>query len=178
MENSINAIYCDPNAFVNKQSKEPPKKVVFQEPYDCLPKFYIDNKFTKHGCECVPTHKTKSNTNNLNTNSSPPAFSGFDFKKMLPIFANLLNKNSSGLSGIVSLLSGSKSGNLNNEPLTDALQNLLGSGGMDIGKLLGLFSGGTSGNKKGLFDLFNKPNKTKKEIKSTDFEINNYTRVN
>ena len=178
MENSINAIYCDPNAFVNKQSKEPPKKVVFQEPYDCLPKFYIDNKFTKHSSECVPTHKTKSNIHDLNANSSPPALSSFDFKKILPLFANLLNKNSSGLSGIVSLLGGAKDANLNNESLTGVLQNLLGSGNMNIGKLLGLFSGNNSGSKKGLFGLFDNPNKIKKEIKPTDFEINNYTRVN
>ena len=61
-EDSRNALYCDPNAYiqsVQKREKCEPRKVVFQEPYEQLPNFYINNNFIKRNCNCVKNYNAK-----------------------------------------------------------------------------------------------------------------------
>ena len=57
-EDSRFALFTEPNAYVQnynnancdcKKEKER-KKIVFQEPYETLPNFYVNNNFTKHNC--------------------------------------------------------------------------------------------------------------------------------
>ena len=41
MNENVEALYCDPNAFIrpNKDNPKKIKQVVFSEPYDCLPNY-------------------------------------------------------------------------------------------------------------------------------------------
>lgn len=167
-EDSRNAIFCDPNAYIQGCEHKQIKKVVFAEPYDCLPTFFIDNDFKKHNCDCVPKQKPPK----LPCAPSKPQFN-FDIKSLMPILIGLLGK-----------------GNTNTD-LTKMLSNLtnldVNSSGFDMQKLisvvaqnpsilqnvLSLFKG------KGLSGLFKKANKTSTEntAKQTDHIIKNYTRV-
>jgi len=54
MENFKNesSLYVDPNAYIVGVKKEQ-KKVVFSEPYECLPSYYANNNFKKVNCNCV-----------------------------------------------------------------------------------------------------------------------------
>ena len=49
-EDSRNALFCDPNAYIQnfKNNKKQTEKVVFQQPYEHMSNFYIDNEFSKH----------------------------------------------------------------------------------------------------------------------------------
>ena len=49
-EDNKNAMFCDPNAYIQNfnNNKKETRKVVFQEPYECLPSRYINNNFKKH----------------------------------------------------------------------------------------------------------------------------------
>lgn len=53
VDNSNN-LYADPNAYILGCKSCKPQKVVFSEPYETLPNFYIDNNFTRKNCSCVP----------------------------------------------------------------------------------------------------------------------------
>ena len=188
MEDSKNALFVEPNAYINHFSKKektevkPIKKVVFSEPYDCMPTFHINNNFEKGCCDCVPNKKEKDcnkhnhhrdwNCNNENihqnhdcncnqnhkcdNNQSKPNF-GFDIKNLMPIL-NSFNKG--GIGGL----------DLNN------ISSLFSSGGgFDFSKLISNPQLITS-----VMSMFANKKKTsikKEEIICTDYEIKNYTRV-
>ena len=70
MENqeNLSTPYADPNAYI--QHCNPPKKtkkIVFQEPYENMPNFYIDNNFKKGSCSCIPKPKPKPKPNGCKT---------------------------------------------------------------------------------------------------------------
>ena len=190
-EDSRNALYCDPNAFIqkyDKQEKCEPKKVIFQEPYESLPAFYIDNNFKKHDCnycERNDKHNFKSQNNsnidcnnhckqenlngqcyhdfNCNHNvSSKQKGSGFDLKSLLPLLGIFNKSGGTDFSQIVGLLNNNTQKDNNSNPMT-IISSLLSNGG--LGNILNIFKGGQ------------KTKSTKKELKTTDFEIKNYTRV-
>jgi len=90
MEDSRNALFVEPNAYIQKVGKEEksPSKIIFQEPYESVPNFYMNNGFKKGECDCV--HKEK--------NDSPK--SSFDIKSLSPILS-MLGGETSGLSKLV-----------------------------------------------------------------------------
>ncbi len=162
---NVNALYCDPNAYIKPQHKKEKetKKVVFQEPYETLPNFYLNNGFKKHACECVKNKKEECKppscdcSNKKNNNNF-----GFDLKSLLPFISGL--GKGGGIGDIVKLLGNSNS-------------NQGGGSGIDVAKILSsLFSGENGLNLKNLFGG-SKKQEAKNKLKSTDFEIKNYKRV-
>ena len=171
MEDSRSALFIEPNAYINHfKPKEmcevkPIKKVVFSEPYDCMPNFHIDNNFHKGDCECV-SKKEKDcnmhdnhhdcNQNHKCDNKGKPNF-GFDIKSFLPILSSF---NKAGIGGL----------DLN------GISSMFNSGGgFDFSKLLAnpqLITSALS-----MFGGKKKTSTKKEEIICTDYEIKNYTRV-
>ena len=171
MEDSKNALFVEPNAYINhfkpKDEVKPIKKVVFSEPYDCMPTFHINNNFEKGDCNCVP-NKDCNNHNNCNSHhvdcicnknnqcNNKPSF-GFDIKNLMPI----LNSFNKGCVGGLDL---------------NSISSLFNSGGgFDFSKLLSNPQLITS-----VMSMFGGKKKTstkKEEIVCTDYEIKNYTRV-
>jgi len=224
-EDSRFAIFADPNAYIQNFNmpdcaEKEIKKIVFQEPYETLSNFYLNNNFTKHDCGCISNKQNNnfnSNFNNYdfncnhgnknhnrqqcdcndysyysnhnkhlskhsqydnchnNRNTKQSGF-GFDIKSLLP-FLGLFNKGGGAdLSSLVGLLSNANSTqNQNNSQTennvnpTSLISSFLSNKDM-LSEMLNLFKGG------GL-NMFSKKQTTKKEIKTTDFEIKNYTRV-
>ncbi len=174
-ENSQNAIFCDPNAFIQGAERKQPKKVVFAEPYDCLPTFYIDNNFKKHNCDCLPKPPkppcAPPRPNCGGDCTKPPKFTdGFSLKSLAPILLGLLGKN--GNTDITKLLS-----NFSPEQGTTGfdIQKIIGLVGQNpkiLESVLSMFKGGGLG---GLFKKKAKP--TEQKAKQTDHIIKNYTRV-
>ncbi len=170
-ESNFNVPYCDPNAYVQgfKKDNSNAKKVVFQQPYECMPPHYQNNNFCKHGCECVkplkPKHECDYKDNKKNENNFKPSFPfSFDIKTLLPLLSNLGGSNNGGISNIISML-GNKSSN-----------NETGNTGFDFSKLISTFMSNSNG--FNLLNLFGKKKETnKKEVKTTDIPIKNYTRV-
>ncbi|MBR6779206.1 MAG: hypothetical protein IKM43_03585 [Clostridia bacterium] len=168
-EDSRNALYHDPNAYIQKTQKKPDnsviKKVVFQEPYECLPNFHLNNDFKKNYYDCVHNPKQKNDCdckqekcNTKNNNSFP-----FDIKNFLPFLTAFGGSNTGGLSNIISMLS-----NSNNDK---------SKGGFDFSNLVSTLMQ-NKGGLGGLLNLFgDKSKQSKKEIKSTDFQIKDYTKV-
>lgn len=155
MEDSKNALFVEPNAYINNFNFEQNhiehkhksiKKVVFSEPYDCMPNFRINNDFKKHNCDCVKPHKPPE-CNKKN---------GFDFKTFLPLLAKLNLGGNSNINNISSLLSSI-------------------GGGMDFSKLLS--NPDLIQNVLKMFTAKPKPNIKKEEIICTEYEIKNYTKV-
>ena len=67
-----NNLYCDPNAYIqNCKQNCPPKKVVFSEPYQQLPNFYLDNNFKRGSCNCVPNPNKPCNCPPHKPNKKP-----------------------------------------------------------------------------------------------------------
>ncbi len=190
-EDSRNALYCDPNAFIqryNKKEKCEPKKVIFQEPYESMPAFYIDNNFIKHDCnycEGNDKHNLKSQNNSHNDrknnckqdnshnqcwhdcNCNHDVFLkqkgfGFDLKSLLPLLGIFNKSGGADFSQIVGLLNNNTQKDNNSNPMA-MISSLLSNGG--LGNILNIFKGGQ------------KTKSEKKELKTTDFEIKNYTRV-
>jgi len=172
---NVNALYCDPNAFIkNKEKKiESAKKIVFQEPYETLPNFYINNNFKKKDCESVKEfkkdshpHKKEGDCNKHKPCNNNKSNFGFDIKSLLPLLTSLGGgaNNSLNISNMISMLGGGLGGNVNTQ------------GEFDFTKLLSSFLN----NKDGLNilgGLFKKKEKPNTQIKSSDIPIKNYTRV-
>ena len=178
MEDSKNALFVEPNAYINhfnKQEKcdvKPIKKVVFSEPYDCMPNFYFNNHFEKGDCNCVPNKKDKdcnshhadstcnenfSHQHNCNCNNHNKPNFGFDIKNLMPILSSF---NKGGVGGL----------DLN------SISGLFNSGGgFDFSKLISNTQLITS--VMSMFTNKKKSNTKKEEIICTDYEIKNYTRV-
>ncbi len=148
------------NKNLKSQKMCSPKKVVFQQPYESVPNFYLNNNFIKGNCNCVPKPKPKP--------KCPPQNFGFnlDFKNLLPLLSGLFKGVGTGSFGnLISMLN-----NSNNENEKD-------NSNLDFSSLIKAFS--SSGGLSNILNLF-KPKQSqniKNEIKSTDFEIKNYTRV-
>lgn len=185
MEQKNNAIFNDTNAYIQnwnngpnkpqfKPNKNPccPKKVVFQEPYECLPDFYIDNNFKKGNCSCIPKPKPKCPPPKPPCQPQNFGFN-FDLKNLLPLLSGLMKGgNGTNFSNIISMLNNGNNGSNeanSNLDFSTLLYSLSNSGG--LGNILNLF----------------KP-KTEKQTSATDFwadelnksndlEIKNYTRV-
>lgn len=207
---SINAIYCDPNAYIQKvdrKDKYQPRKVVFQEPYEQLPSFYINNNFIKRDCDCVKNYNTKdSNYDNYKKKfeRNQSGYNNCDYH------CNCENKHSNRQSRYNNNCNQDISNKQNGFGFDlKSLLPLLGmfnkGGGADLNSLVGLLSNNVKaqdGNnlnpmnlissilsnkdamsgilkifKGGDLNLFGKKQPIKKEPKITDFEIKNYTRV-
>ena len=166
-EDSRNALFPEPNAYIQKFEKNdcnPPKKIVFQEPYENVPNFYIDNNFKKSdkNTACEPhDHHEKNMQNSL-------PFS-FNLGSILPMLTGLLGKGGSGMSDIISLLgSGTTEKNGNSGFDLSKLMTMFSGGGQGLGSLLNLLGGKNS-----------KKDKNKlKDMKSSDFPIKDYKKIN
>lgn len=169
-EDSRNALFPEPNAYIQHcESKEhsPPKKVIFQEPYENVPNFYIDNNFKKGDCDCIPKPKHPSQNHSPENRKLP--FS-FDLKSLLPLIGSL--GNGGGMGNLLSIFS-------NNSNTDENKQN----SNLNLSNIINLFTSNNGGN--GLLDMFKsfnlgnlfKNNNTKKEMKSTDFCIKDYERI-
>ncbi len=165
------ALFCDPNAYIqnwgynvceppkkNKKCEQgfcqhPPKKVVFSEPYETVPNFYINNDFKKGNCSCIPKPKPKC--------PPPPKPFPFDIKNLLPLLSGLMKNNSGGLGNILSMLNNNNGEEKPNFDISSLISSLSNSGALT-----------------NLFNVFKPKEKSpQKEITSTDYEIKNYTRV-
>jgi len=159
-EDSRNALFCEPNAYIQNHNKKEQKKVVFSEPYECLPSYYANNNFKKVNCNCVSKPKPKHNECGCekSCNHTNTKLGGFDFKSLVPILGLLGGGGGVDLSKITSILGGNEDGQ---NPLGLILSLMQNGGG--LGNVLNMF----------------KPKKTRpsNSIKSTDVEIINYTRV-
>ena len=156
-EDSRNALFPEPNAYIQNYNRpNTPKKVVFSEPYDTLPNFYINNNFKKGDCDCISKPRK----------DDPPQKSGFpfDFKNLLPLLGGLGGLGSGGgLGNILSALSGnaSQSASQGNSPF-------------DFSKILSSLGGGGLGD---IMKLFKPKQTSTKKIESTGTDIKGYTRV-
>ena len=154
-EDSRNALFVEPNAYVQnfrvKEEKKERKKIIFSEPYECLPPYHINNNFKNKGCDCVSKPKEKCEP------KPKQNFFNFDFKSMLPLISSFGGKGFD-LGNITKMLAGNETNSLG------LISNLL-SNKESLGNILNIFKGGKS-----------EMSKTK-EIKSTDFPIKDYIRV-
>ncbi len=187
--------------------QKPPQKVVFSEPYESVPNFYLNNNFKKGNCDCIPKPKPKCPP-------PKPPFS-FDLKNILPLLSGLF-KGGSGAGGIGNILSmlnqnssgeqgdGEQSGDEKssgwqngvaqgggwqsgvaqggNLDFSTLIKNLSNSGGLD--GILNLFKPKKKDNKSNmkssLFKNYNNNTTSNEQIdpnKSADFVIKNYSRV-
>lgn len=164
-EDSRKSIFCDPNAYVQHCETQQIKKVVFSEPYDCLPTFYIDNSFKKHSCECIP-------------NRQPPKRpcsnhgSMFDLKSIMPILLGVLNKGGGGSQDLTKLMTGFMQPDSAGIDLKSLIATLAKNPKI-IESVLSVFKG------KGLKSFFKKTNSKTSDFKqeTTEHVINDYTRV-
>ncbi len=175
-EDSRNALFCEPNAYIQKCDSEVchPKKVIFQEPYENLPNFYLDNNFKKGQCDCIPK---KHHIREEEKHSAPPPKSNtpnFDLKSMLPLLSGLLGKGGGGnMTNLISMLGNNtqtETGLNGGFNMQNIISTLTSNPEMMTG-VLKMFKGG------GLGGLFQKKSSPKVEMKSSDICIKNYTRV-
>ena len=177
---NTNALFPEPNAYIqnfNKKEKEQ-KKVVFQEPYDRLPTFYINNDFKKGDCDCVPKPKKHNDLQN----TFP-----FNLKNLLPMISSLGGSSGDGLGNIISMLSNSGLSNLTslfssnsqtnsqNENAQTQTNNIL----PNFNNILSSLGGNGLGNILNLFKIFsnNSQNSKAKTMKSSDIIIKDYKRI-
>jgi len=169
-EDSRNALFCEPNAYIQNHNRKEQKKVVFSEPYECAPNFYINNNFSKKDCECVPKvkkehsfdcGKNKQEQHNCNCNnhnkSNNNFFGGLNLQSLLPMLG-LFNKGGKvglDLANIMSLFGGKGDNNI--------LSNLLGNKDM-LSNITNMFT-----SKKEQMDA--------KKLQPTEIDIKNYTKV-
>lgn len=93
---------------------------------------------------------------------------GFDIKNLLPLISMFSKGGGADLSSLVGMLNNGNNSQ-NNQNSMNLISTLM-SNKDAMGGILNLFKGG------GL-NLFGKKQTAKKELKTTDFEIKNYTRV-
>lgn len=185
-EDSRFALFSEPNAYIQHFDKphdcnKEIKKVVFQQPYESLPAFYIDNNLKKGNCDCSTkqneekscnhddTYKQHHNDKCHNNNSSQNGF-GFDIKSLLPLIGLFNKGGGADLSNLVGMLNNTNNAQNQNASNPMSLISSILSNPNAMSGILNMFKGG------GL-NLFNKKQTPHKELKSTDFEIKNYTRV-
>lgn len=97
MEDRRNALFVEPNAYIQRVEKKEksPSKILFQEPYESMPNYYLNNGFKKGECDCVHKEKPKEKNN------------GFDIKSLVPILGSFGGE----MSGLSKILQGVGSGN-------------------------------------------------------------------
>ena len=124
----------------------------------------------------IPYNEVNRQSNGLrNLDKGSADILTFDLKSFLPLISMFNKGGGVDLSNIVGLLNNSNNSqtqslqNGNNTNPMALISNLL-SNKDAMGGILNLFKGG------GL-NLFNKKTQAKKDLKTTDFEIKNYTRV-
>lgn len=190
-EDSRLALFSEPNAYIQKFESEHVdkkiKKVVFSEPYESIPAFYINNNFKKGDCDCVTKAKKDLNCengnvqkhqNNCRLNDSQRndnchydkrGKSGLDLKNLFPLLGAFSKGGGMDVGNIVGLLNNASAQNYGSLNPMSLISGLLSNKEM-MGGILNIFKGGG-------FGLLSKNEKIKKELKTTDFEIKNYTRV-
>lgn len=194
------ALYVDPNAYIQSRPKCDhcePKKVVFSEPYETMPNYYIDNGFKKGNCDCIPKNHNNphskpfcncdnncnnesnhcnnnfkdcdNNFNNNGNNKQPQYNSGFHFNFDFKNLLPLLGAFGKSGGGFGEILS-----KLN--PTSNSAESGGGFNMGNIGSLLSSLAG--SGGLNSILNLF-KGKKTQPKIteKSTDFCIKDYQRI-
>ncbi len=168
IEDNTNALFVEPNAYIqhfdgNESKKR--KKIVFQEPYETLPNYYLDNDFKKpdRDCSLKPKPKPEHKPEPKQSNNSPFHFP-FDLKSFFPLLAGLF-KNGGGLSNIMSMLTGGKEKSNGNFDFSSLLSNFTKGG--ELSNIFELFKGNS----------VSKTKSNKHELKETDFQIKGYTRV-
>lgn len=164
-EDSKNALFVEPNAYIQNYKKENKgiKKIVFSEPYESLPNYYINNDFKKNNCDCIPQHKSDCKLDSCQRNNMSKNF--FDFKNILPMLTGFLDKGFDA-SNFASILNNNQNSNNN---MMSNIMNILSS---DMGKnILGLLGKKSTKNSK-------KNNKKYHNIKSSDISIDDFERVN
>ncbi len=57
-KDNSSALYSDPNAYIQRCECADTKKVVFSEPYETMPNFYLNNNFKKGDCSCNKKDKS------------------------------------------------------------------------------------------------------------------------
>ncbi len=162
-EDSRMALFCEPNAYIQKydydSQKCPPsqaRKVVFQEPYENLPTYYPDNNFKKGNCSCLPKQPCKHD-------KAKDCGQSFDIKNILPLLTGLLGNSGGGLNNILSSM------NLGNGTGSFDMSNLISTVASNpnmLSSILNLFKG--KGAKKKSSDF---------KMKSSDLCIKDYVRV-
>ena len=165
-ETNVNALFVEPNAYIQNFNRAETKKIdqiIFQQPYEAMPNFHLNRDFKKGSCNfgCHKKENPKPQNNPMPNFNFPFNINGF-----LPILSNFFmaggGKSGFDVGNIISMLSSSSSGGNSSSFLSQILQNkeLLSSA-------LNLFNGKSNAQKK----------ENPRDIKSTDFPISNYTRV-
>ncbi len=163
-EDSKNALFVEPNAYIQNYNKEKKgiKKIVFSEPYESLPNYYINNDFKKQNCDCVQQHKPDCPKQSCQPNNTPNNL--FDFKNILPMLSGFLGKGFD-ISKFNSILS-------NKDQSNNMMTNIINILSSDMGKnILGLLGKKSTKNSKKNSEKYHK-------IKSSDIAIDNFERVN
>ncbi len=95
MEDSRNALFVEPGAYIMRHEKneKSPKKIVFQEPYESLPNYHMNE---------IDCNKCKGNSPKPNTNTSM-----FNFSNLSPLLSIL---GGSGLGAFGEIFSSSGGG--------------------------------------------------------------------
>lgn len=162
MEDSREGLFVEPNAYIQNQNVKSKKitKVVFQEPYDSLPNFYLDNNFAKRDCDCVNKckhPKTENKKCEIKNNCENKSTFPFDIKSLLPLL-NLFNKGGTDISSVLNIFSKDNSNGLSQ------ISSLLGNGDLltNISKM---------------FSKKDSKTQNKEELVITDYKIKNYTKV-
>ena len=174
-ENSVNALFVEPNAYISNcvKPKNETKKIVFQQPYETVPNFFINNGFHKKNCNCVPSEKKKEchdkqpccSEQHKNKPCSNGDCGGFNIQNFLPLLGLFgSGKSAIDISKISSILNSSQQNE--GSGIMSLMSSLLANKDAFSG-ILKMFSGNKTSN----------PKSDKNSIKSTDFEIKNYTRV-
>ncbi len=101
--NGVESLTRKPNSFCS------PKKVVFAEPYEIVPNYYIDNNFKKGNCDCIPKPKKEG--------CCFPNFN-LDLKSILPVMLSLLGGGKGDLTKFLGALGTDKS-----NPIMSILSN-------------------------------------------------------
>ncbi len=155
MEDSRYALFVEPGAYIQKGTKNPerPQKIIFQEPYESVPAYHMDSGFQKSKTECNCEKKDRM---------SKPQSSPFNIQSLAPILGALAGgTGSKGLGGIGELISSFGGGG----GIKNLISTIMSNPEM-LTSVMKLFTKNKTENIK-----------QKSEIKKSDLEIKNYTRV-
>lgn len=170
-ENSVNALFVEPNAYIQKCDNvcDSTKKVVFQQPYESMPNFYLNNDFKKRNCDCVSGKKKPCQPHECcdkPQNKDCCVTNGFNLQKLLPLLGMFGGGSNFDVSKITSILGG-MNGGIGQSDFMSTISSIMSNKDL-MANLLKSFTG----------SKLNSSKSNKEHIKSTDFEIKNYTRVN
>lgn len=153
MEDSRNALFVEPGAYVQHHTRpgEEKKKIIFQEPYESIPRYYPKQELKPTGdCGCI--HKKGHKTEQKKT--------FFDIKSLMPLLG-ALGQSGGGFNSVTNILSclsrGDGGGNI--------IKSLMSNPDM-ITNISKMFFKSKSSEKKDSY-----------QGKKSDIEIRNYTKV-